>query len=733
MSTGLATLASAGRISRSRSAVYSPVGGSSRPAASQASAARMPSPPALVSSAARRPRGAGWLESSAATSTSSSSVAARITPAWWKSASTAASEPASAAVWELAARAPAAVVPLLSASTGFERAMRCAIRPKRRGLPNDSTYIRTTSVAASSSHHSRRSFVETSALLPIETNAERPRPRCPAASRSTSPSAPLCDEKPMLPGGTLRPAKVAFSATRAEEMPRQFGPMSRPPCPRTSSSSARSRSAPSLPTSAKPAEMTTSARIPRRSARAVAAEARYRLAAQVDGIDHAAEVALDDVPEEAAADRLGPPRGADDRDAARLEERRQRCGNAHVVALIDRRAVERGRADGELDLDRAALEMAGHAEADVLEDAEHLRVLRQHHGEEPLDACGRRAGGELLQQPGSEAAPLDVVRDCEGGLGRGGVAQPHVRRARHDPPVEHAHERAPRVPVGLEHRLDERRRDRDAAMEAIATRLLREVAEEGDEAVEVGASGRTQPQGRPVAQDDVGGLSLHGLDHGPSVAEAAGAAIRTGHDPPAAFPQLVLPPPEPQANAAEGALAAGELMRPGMQSTTGRTIRRAAPRRPRVTTRANRRRDRVSPPTTELRAGESGEGGGTRGNHGFPRGANGSSNRAGPRPSAARPGRGRRSRTSGSRRDRGPPPGSGRRTPHRRPRGRGTSGRRAARARDACRRTGRRCRRSCRRRGSRHPGSARPRRRRSARARSGPPSAGAPRTGRRSR
>ena len=42
--------------------------------------------------------------------------------------------------------------------------------------------------------------METSALFPIETNAERPRPRVTAASSSASPSAPLCDEKPMLPG-----------------------------------------------------------------------------------------------------------------------------------------------------------------------------------------------------------------------------------------------------------------------------------------------------------------------------------------------------------------------------------------------------------------------------------------------------------------------------------------------------------------------------------------------------
>ena len=104
MSTGFAALASGESSAASASPVAGESSGSSSPAASQASAQRIPSPPAFVSTATRRPFGSGWLERSAATSTSSSSDAARITPAWWKSASTAVSEPASAAVCELAAR-----------------------------------------------------------------------------------------------------------------------------------------------------------------------------------------------------------------------------------------------------------------------------------------------------------------------------------------------------------------------------------------------------------------------------------------------------------------------------------------------------------------------------------------------------------------------------------------------------------------------------------------------------
>ena len=213
----------------------------SRPAASQASAQRIPSPPALVSTATRRPFSSGWFESSVATSTSSSSEDARITPAWWKSASTADLGAGQRSGVRARRLLPGRRRPLLSARIGLVRATRRASRPKRRGLPNDSTYISTTSVASSSSHHSRRSLVETSALLPIEMNADRPSPRDSAASSSARPSAPLCDENPMLPAGAERAANVALRLGPATAMPRQLGPISRAPYERTSASSCSCR------------------------------------------------------------------------------------------------------------------------------------------------------------------------------------------------------------------------------------------------------------------------------------------------------------------------------------------------------------------------------------------------------------------------------------------------------------------------------------------------------------
>ena len=72
-------------------------------------------------------------------SSSSSRVSTRITPAWWNSASTVASDAArSRPVWEAAARAPAFDRPAFTATIGVVRATLRAMRAKRRGLPKDS-------------------------------------------------------------------------------------------------------------------------------------------------------------------------------------------------------------------------------------------------------------------------------------------------------------------------------------------------------------------------------------------------------------------------------------------------------------------------------------------------------------------------------------------------------------------------------------------------------------------
>ena len=252
-----------------------------RPAASHASAQRMPSPPAFVSTATRRPRGSGWRESSAATSSSSSSVSARRTPVWRKSASTAASEPASAAVCELAARAPGRGV----AALHREDRLRACDPPGDTGElawvaerleveqdePRSPRRPPTTRAGRSTRH---RPCCRSRRTPRGRARVRRPLRSAPGRARRSATRS-RCSRTARHSGRRSRSTTIAATAT-----PRQFGPISRPPCARTSPSSSCWRAAPSAPVSAKPAEITHSARMPRR--RHASAELEDELARHAD-------------------------------------------------------------------------------------------------------------------------------------------------------------------------------------------------------------------------------------------------------------------------------------------------------------------------------------------------------------------------------------------------------------------------------------------------------------------
>ena len=133
--------------------------------------------PAFVSSATRRPRGSGCVESSTATSSSSSSVSARITPAWWKSASTAvvrAGERGGVRAGRPLPRARAAALHREDRLLARDAPREAAELPRiAERLEVEQDRGRSS---GSSSQYSSRSFEETSALLPIETNAGEAEP-----------------------------------------------------------------------------------------------------------------------------------------------------------------------------------------------------------------------------------------------------------------------------------------------------------------------------------------------------------------------------------------------------------------------------------------------------------------------------------------------------------------------------------------------------------------------------
>ena len=182
-------------------------------------------------------------------------------PHCWNRASTSVSVAASAPVCEAAARAPAADRPALTATIGLRRETSRAMRMNRRGFPKLSTYIRITPVRGSSAQYSMRSLVETSALLPTETNWDMLTFRPRAYARIASPSAPLWLENAIGPGAGNAGEKVALRRTSPSVFatPMQLGPIIRAPAARTRSRSAVSRARPAGSISPKPAVMTTMA------------------------------------------------------------------------------------------------------------------------------------------------------------------------------------------------------------------------------------------------------------------------------------------------------------------------------------------------------------------------------------------------------------------------------------------------------------------------------------------
>ena len=267
MSTGFATVASAGRSSASACAISAPSVASSRPAACMRPHRGSPARRRSVSTAMPWPRGSGCcVERSAATSTSSSSETARIT-AWVEERVDRSLRAGECSRWELArppsARARAALQGQDRLAAGDTA---CEWPELGRGLPKDSTYIVDELPPTRRPPTTRAGR----AGRDVGLVADRHERREPEATRTPPPRAgrrrgrAALGRKADAAGRRRACRERRVEAGPAVAIPRQLGPISRAPCERTSASS-RSPT-PSLPISAKPAEMTTRARVPARSA-----------------------------------------------------------------------------------------------------------------------------------------------------------------------------------------------------------------------------------------------------------------------------------------------------------------------------------------------------------------------------------------------------------------------------------------------------------------------------------
>ena len=533
MSTGFATLASAGSSSRSRATVSSPSAGSSSPAASQASAARMPSPPAFVSTATRLPfrlrlrreqrrdvdqllqrRGAhdaGLVEERV-----DAGLGAR-------------QRGRVRAGGALAGRGGAALQreDRLAPGDPPREPAEAARIPERLDVEEHDL---GRLVLLPPLEQVVRGDV---GLVPDRDEGGEPEPARVGGLEQREPSAPDWDEKPMLPLGAERAAKVAFRRGPATAMPRQFGPISRAPWARTSASSCSCRSTPSLPTSAKPAEMTTSARTPLRSASSaaastcspgteitarstgsgisatdgIAADAGDRRALGVDRIGGAGEVAL--------RARCGRARRRSSRGAARrrrrrrcrLEERAQRRDDRGVVALLDAQLEPLGRARSGTRPRRRRSSSSRFSSKPARSKTPSIDRSRA--------APRRRSARSRPRRRGRRAAPAAASRSLSPAPCRRRRRRTRQRpdRAAHvvadrDDALavlvgERADERAPLGPVRVEQRLDELRPEIRKPVEATVEALARERAVEVEQRRRVRRRRRPQTQRSAVAKDHV--------------------------------------------------------------------------------------------------------------------------------------------------------------------------------------------------------------------------------------
>ena len=539
----------------------------------------MPSPPALVMIAARRPFGSGWLDRSAAASTSSSSVRARRTPAWRNSASTAVSAPASAAVWELAARAPAPVVPAFKARIGFLRATRRGDAPElarvaeRLQIEEDEVGLLVVLPALEQVVRGDVGLVaDRDERREAEVRARRPsRAARGRGRRSATRSA-------IRPGGSARGAKVAFRPIGGDGDAEAVRPDEARAVRADEREQCSWRARPSRPTSAKPDEMTHSARdagaqrragglsdlragdaddgevdgAPMSATERVSPDAGDGLAAPVDGIGRAGEVGGEDVAKQLAADRAAAAGGADDGDrsgrrtgAARRPRRRDRARRR------GRGSVRRGDREADLDLSarRASRLTSKPASAKT---RSMWPFSAKTSATKRLDARASCEDGELLEQTCADAVTLQVVGDGEGDLRRLDVAQACVLGDRDGTLAvgfrDGRDQRA--AAVRIEEVLDQGTVDLASTVEARMQARRGQAGIEGDESVTVGGRGRAQSQSCAVAENDVNELSPERCLHDSSLLDHVHHGFRGGTDSladnPQTWPHCSIPRGRPQ-------------------------------------------------------------------------------------------------------------------------------------------------------------------------------------------
>ena len=218
----------------------------------------------------------------------------------------------------------------------------------------------------------------------------------------------------------------------------------------------------------------------------------------------------------------GAKKGSSDATTAAWSRSSTRSRNSSVGAI------------GNDDLDLALGRLARHVEPGAEEDVQHAMVVREDARDEALDAGPPRELGELLEEPGADAAPLEVVRDREADLGAARVTQSGPRPECDEPVAavlpDRPDERAALAPV----RVDERGREPLAhlrqAVEAQVAAALGQTLEQREHGRRVRLRRRVEAESRAVPQEDV--ADREGCTHASRTLSVRGGRSREPTGPP---------------------------------------------------------------------------------------------------------------------------------------------------------------------------------------------------------
>ena len=281
-----------------------------------------------------------------------------------------------------------------------------------------------------------------SALFPMETNVDSPKPSSAACPMTAIPSAPLCEEPDASRRGHVV-ANVPLSCTAGSVFttPMQFGPISRIPDARHVEELALQRGAVRAGLGEPGGDHDESAhtllatlpghrddmRRRHRDERHVdvtgdVEHARERRDAlhdgrlRVDRVHHAREGRVQQVVEEPSADRRCVARRPDHRDGRGLEDRTDGVRRRDPLSILVRGERLGGERRRELDVHGPRRRAQMNREAAAPEDVDHPVVLRKHVCMERRDAGIVGGVGQMRDQDRAEATPLQGVGDADANL-----------------------------------------------------------------------------------------------------------------------------------------------------------------------------------------------------------------------------------------------------------------------------------------------------------------------------